>query len=245
MKVIGHRGASSSAPENTMASFRAAIELGVDGIEFDVQQTADGRLVVIHDAMLDRTTNGTGHVFETSAAAVGALDAGGWFSKAFAGARVPRLDDVLALHDVDFELEFKDYGRALLDSVLDAVDRAGVFSRVKFTGWNFPLLGILRSERPQARIGLFSTPRQPWMTASAYERYVLGMAETSPADVAHVYAGGITPRIVEGLHGLGLEAHANDAADSDEMKRAIDAGVDSLSANDVRAAVLTRDSYKD
>lgn len=228
-----------------MAAFRAAIELGADGIEFDVQQTVDGHLVVIHDAMLDRTTNGTGPVFETTADAVAGLDAGGWFSDAFAGERVPRLDEVLALGDIEFELEFKDYGRTLLDSVLGAVDRAGVFSRVKFTGWNFPLLSILRSERPQARIGLFSTPRQPWMTASVYERYVLGMAETSPADVAHVYAGGITPRIVEGLHGLGLEAHANDAADSDEMKRAIDAGVDSLSANDVRAAVVLRESSKD
>jgi len=108
VKVIGHRGASSSAPENTMASFRAAIELGADGIEFDVQQTADGYLVVIHDAMLDRTTNGTGHVFETTAAAFEALDAGGWFSEAFADERVPPLDDVLALRDVDFELEFKD-----------------------------------------------------------------------------------------------------------------------------------------
>jgi len=223
-----------------MAAFCAAVELGADGIEFDVQQTADRHLVVIHDAMLDRTTNGTGPVFETSVDAIASLDAGGWFSEAFTGERVPHLDEVLALDDVDFELEFKDYGRTLLDSVLGAVDRAGVFARVKFTGWNFPLLGILRLERPQARIGLFSTPRQPWMTESLYERYVLGMAETSPADVAHVYAGGITPRIVDGLHALGLEAHANNAANSDEMKRAIDAGVDSLSVNDVRAAVALR-----
>jgi len=225
-----------------MAAFRAAVELGADGIEFDVQRTVDGHLVVIHDAMLDRTTNGTGAVFETPVDAIADLNAGEWFDETFSDERVPALADVLALDGIDFELEFKDYGRALLDSVLDAVDRAGVFTRVKFTGWNFPLLGILRSERPQARIGLFSTPRQPWMTESTYEHYVLGMAETSPADVAHVYAAGITPRIVEGLHNLGFEAHASDAANTDEMKRAIDAGVDSLSANDVRAAVALRDS---
>jgi len=58
--VTGHRGASAIAPENTMAAFRLAIELGADGLEFDVQRTSDGELVVMHDAILDRTTNGTG-----------------------------------------------------------------------------------------------------------------------------------------------------------------------------------------
>ena len=70
MKVIGHRGASAQSPENTMAAFRAAIELGADGIEFDVHLTSDGQLVVIHDAMLDRTTSGSGPVFETTAEAI-------------------------------------------------------------------------------------------------------------------------------------------------------------------------------
>lgn len=241
--VIGHRGDSAAAPENTMAAFRCAIDHGADGIEFDVQQTSDGQLVVMHDAMLGRTTSGAGPVFETSAEAIASLDAGGWFSDAFTEERVPLLDEVLRLEDVEFELEFKDYGRSLLDSVLEAVDRAGVFARVKFTGWNFPLLGILRAERPDAQIGLFSYPPQPWMTAPVYERYVLGMAETSPATFGHVYAGGITPRIVDGLHGLGLKAHANDAANIEEIERAIDAGVDSLSANDVRAAVAARDDF--
>ena len=181
-----------------MAAFRAAIELGADRIEFDVQQTSDGHLVVIHDALLDRTTSGRGPVFETSARTIAGLDAGRWFGDAFTDERVPGLDEVLALADVEFELEFKDYDRSLLDSVLGAVDRANVFARVKFTGWNLPLLGLLRSERPDAQIGLFSQPQQQWMTRSVYERHVLGMAETSGANVAHVYAGGITPRIVDG-----------------------------------------------
>ena len=80
-------------------------------------------------------------------------------------------------------------------------------------------------------------PRISEHTPKRRERDVLGLAETSPADVAHVYAGGTTSRIVDGLHGLGLKAHANDAANSDEIKRAIDAGADSLSANDVETSV--------
>lgn len=227
-----------------MAAFRLAIDHGADGIEFDVQQTSDGRLVVMHDSMLDRTTNGSGPVFEASAEAIAELDAGGWFGDAFIEEPVPVLDEVLRLEDVDFELEFKDYGRSMLETVVTAVDRAGVFERVKFTGWNFPLLGILRAQRPDAQIGLFSYPPQSWMTESVFERYVLGMAETSSATVGHVYASGITPGIVDGLHGLGLSAHANDAANTEEVKRAIDAGVDSLSANDVFAAVAARNSSR-
>jgi len=241
MKVTGHRGASATAPENTMAAFRRAIELGADGLEFDVQRTSDGQLVVMHDAMIDRTTNGTGAVFDTPFERLAGLDAGGWFDECFAGEPVPRLVDVLQLDGVEFELEFKDYGTELLFAVLAAVDNAGVFNRVKFTGWNLPLLAMLKAERADASIGLFSHPPQSWMTERVFEHYVVGMAETAGADVAHVYAGGITPRIVDRLHGLGLQVHANDAVSRAEMLAARTAGVDSLSANDIETAVAVRD----
>jgi glycerophosphoryl diester phosphodiesterase len=159
-----------------MAAFREAIRLGADGIEFDVQLTSDGQLVVMHDATVDRTTNGHGAVFEMTLAEIEALDAGAWFDERFIGERVPTLADVLALDGVDFELEFKDYGTKLLRSVLEAVDAAGVFDRVKFTGWNLPLLAMLKSERPTARVGLFSYPRQAWMTEAVFEHHVVGMA---------------------------------------------------------------------
>ena len=74
--VAAHRGASASHPENTMEAFRAAIEMGVDQIETDVRITADGELVLIHDATVDRTTNGTGKVAQMTLAELKALDAG-------------------------------------------------------------------------------------------------------------------------------------------------------------------------
>ncbi len=240
VKVIGHRGASASSPENTMAAFREAIRLGADGIEFDVQLTRDGRLVVIHDAMVDRTTNGHGAVFEMSFDQIAGLDAGRWFDERFAGEGVPELADVLSLDGIEFELEFKDYGTDLLRGVLRTVDGAGVFDRVKFTGWNLPLLAMLKRERPDARVGLFSLPRQGWMTEAVFEHRVVGMAETAGADVAHVYAGGITTRLVERLHALGLDVHANDATSRGEMLASVDAGVDSFSTNDVATAVAVR-----
>ncbi len=92
--VIGHRGASALAPENTLAAFRVAAEVGADGVEFDVQRTRDGQLVVIHDDEVDRTTNGTGLVREMTLDELRALDAGAWFGAAFQGERVPTLREV-------------------------------------------------------------------------------------------------------------------------------------------------------
>lgn len=95
--VIAHRGASGTAPENTMAAFRQAVEMGADMIELDVQRTKDGQVVVIHDATLKRTTNGTGEVREHTYAEIEQLDAGSWFGEEqeFAGERVPLLKEVL------------------------------------------------------------------------------------------------------------------------------------------------------
>lgn len=238
--VIGHRGASDEAPENTMSAFEQALALGADGFEFDVQLTSDGHPVVIHDAMLERTTTGTGAVLATTARELSRLDAGVWFGERFAGERVPLLHEVLALPARVFELEIKTWGRAVLDAVLAAVDEADVFDRVKFTGWNHSMLCRLKAERPDASVGLFAQQPQPWMNDAVFERYVLGTAETAGFDVAHVYAGAITERIASGLHDLGYVVHANDAIGRDQIVRALDAGAQSISTNNVALAMSLR-----
>ncbi len=96
-KVIGHRGAAASAPENTLESIRRAHLLGARWVEFDTKLTADGAVVLMHDETLERTTNGRGRVARTLYRAIAKLDAGRWFGPAFAGARVPRLEAALAL----------------------------------------------------------------------------------------------------------------------------------------------------
>jgi glycerophosphoryl diester phosphodiesterase len=90
LRIAAHRGGRAYAPENTLAAFKDAIAQGVDAIEFDVQMTKDGELVVIHDTTVDRTTNGTGAVRDLTLAKIRALDAGD-------GQQVPTLDEVLQL----------------------------------------------------------------------------------------------------------------------------------------------------
>jgi glycerophosphoryl diester phosphodiesterase len=109
-RLIGHRGAKATAPENTLASIRQAKAEGVDWVEFDVKLTVDGQPILMHDETLDRTTGGRGKVTETTLADIQLLDAGSWFGKPFAGERVPTLAaalDLMAELDMGFNLEVK------------------------------------------------------------------------------------------------------------------------------------------
>lgn len=91
-KLIAHRGAPLSAPENTLTSLRTAKSLGAQWVECDVQLTRDKRAIIFHDNTLERTTNGTGWVANTDFAAIGKLDAGSWFSQKFKGETIPSVE---------------------------------------------------------------------------------------------------------------------------------------------------------
>ena len=95
--VIAHRGGAGLAPENTMAAFERSLSLGVDMIEVDVHLSSDNEVVVIHDELVERTTDGTGLVHEMSLEELKSLDAGSWFSEEFSGQTIPTLDQVLTL----------------------------------------------------------------------------------------------------------------------------------------------------
>lgn len=129
---IAHRGASGEglAPENTLAAFELAIELGVDLIELDVQQTGDGRLVVIHDATLDRTTDLRGEVAEMTLAQIRRGDAGSWFASRYRGEKVPLLEEVLELarRRVLTLIEIK--ARHIAERVVQVIEDLGVEDQV-------------------------------------------------------------------------------------------------------------------
>ncbi len=95
--ILGHRGAPREAPENTLASLRRAIDLGLDGVEYDVHSCATGDALLIHDTTLERTTNGHGLVSDLSLVEAANLDAGGWFQRRFSGEPLPLLEEALEL----------------------------------------------------------------------------------------------------------------------------------------------------
>ncbi|WP_242636618.1 glycerophosphodiester phosphodiesterase [Myceligenerans salitolerans] len=133
--VVAHRGNSSVAPQNTLAAIEAACRAGADAVEIDLQRTADGAAVVIHDDVVDATTDGHGAVAHLSLVQLRALDAGRWFGPAYAGQRVPLLAEVLEIlvryPSTRLLLELKGvWGPAEVRGVTAAIDDAGLGERV-------------------------------------------------------------------------------------------------------------------
>ena len=122
--VIAHRGEHRAHPENTLPAFQAAIDAGADFFELDVRTTSDGRLVLMHDAKVDRTTNGGGAVRDLTFDQIRALDAGAKFDARFAGTRVPSFDEALALAHgrIGVYVDSKDIAPADLAAALTKAD---------------------------------------------------------------------------------------------------------------------------
>lgn len=135
--VVAHRGLLRHAPENTLANFRACLELRL-GFEFDVQPTKDGQLVSIHDDTVDRTTDGRGKISELTLEEIRRLDAGGWFDARFAGEKVPTVAEVLTLmadypnRNVLIAVDLK--AENVEQEVVRLAEKAQVLDRLLFIG---------------------------------------------------------------------------------------------------------------
>ena len=165
--VLGHRGWRAAYPENTLAGIAAAIELGCEAVEFDLHLTADGRIVVIHDEDADRTTDGAGSVQQMTLAEVQRLDAGSWLGERFAGARVPTLEELLAIVPPHVELyaEVKDGRPAMVEALLPMVAPRGEAAVVHSFGRAF--LDTFRAAAPLMRMGLLGNVTKLDMLAEA------------------------------------------------------------------------------
>jgi glycerophosphoryl diester phosphodiesterase len=209
VQVIAHRGASGTCPENTLPAFRRAVEVGAHMVELDVQLTADGHPVVIHDTTLRRTTSGRGAVRRRTLAEIAALDAGSWFSPRFAGARVPTLRAVLAEIAIPINVELKAAGDDGLERhVLEAVDEAGALRRVVFSSFDAESLRRLRALAPAADLGVLWSGR-------AYAK-ALALADGLGAKSVHLRKDSVVPAAVAAAHDAGLSVRVwtvNTAAD--------------------------------
>ncbi len=158
MLVIAHRGASGNAPENTMAAFRKAVALGATFIETDLQLSRDARFVAIHDATLNRTTNGQGAVHDMTLAELRKLDAGSWFGSEFADERIPTLEEILEFskkNDVVFYLELKPAGSwGGEHALIGALRESGEIPRAVVISFDASIVLSLRKIEPTLMTGL-------------------------------------------------------------------------------------------
>lgn len=167
-QIFAHRGAKSVAPENTLPAFAVALEMGVDGIELDVHRSKDGRLVVIHDFSVDKTTSGAGPVAEYTAAQLAALDAGSHFDTRFAGTGVPTLEQVFDLVGdrcrINVEIKSEDLeGGPEADLLIALIRDQDLYSRVLISSFNPITLIKLRWLDPQVDLALLHGPLPPFL----------------------------------------------------------------------------------
>lgn len=203
MLKIGHRGAAGTYPENTLAAFRRARELGCDGVELDIHRTRDGHLVVCHDPFLDRTTTGAGLIRELGLAEVQAADAGVKKDPRFAGERVPTLEQVLDdLPELKIFIELK-FGSlhypGIEEDLVAFLRRKGALGRVQVSSFDHKALQRLHAVWPELPLGML------------YSENLLdpvGMAQQIGAGALHPAFYWVYPELVQVAHAAGLSVNA-------------------------------------
>jgi glycerophosphoryl diester phosphodiesterase len=238
--ALAHRGHSIAFPENTMAAFRAAIEAGVDAIESDVHLTADGHLVMLHDATLDRTTNGHGPVIERTLEEVLALDAWGRFGEPFRGERVPTLEQLLDLaagSGVFLILEVKGAHHAqALDigtAVADRLAERGELERHLVSSFDHETLGAIRRRHPTLDVAPDRLPEVGHLPPEA----VVAQAQAIGARVMQVLHTEITRELVEAHHAADIALWSWTINTPDEIEASKAKGCDGLMGDDAHALV--------
>ncbi|MFP6626958.1 MAG: glycerophosphodiester phosphodiesterase family protein [Deltaproteobacteria bacterium] len=229
--VIAHRGASALRPENTLEAFQLAMELGADGVEFDVQLTRDRVVVVFHDEVLGRTSSGSGVLAEQNFADLAGLDAGSWFGSDFGGCRIPSLETTLStlggqgLMNIELKPRRSDAASptetsVLVEKTVAAVIEKGLADEVVFSSFDYTALDQLRSLFAGARIAVLSVPKNMEEAFTVAGR--LGAELINP----HV---AVTDRaLVERAHRAGLGVGVWTVNEESEIKRIKSLGVQML-----------------
>lgn len=227
--VLAHRGASANAPENTLAAFREGLAQGAQGVELDVHLTADGKLCVIHDHELGRTTTGSGLVHEKTMEQLKREDAGGWFGPAFAGERVPELDEVLAVfpegHLINIEIKsgpvrYPGIGRR----VAEAIGAWKEKHRLLISSFDHQVLEEVYQTEPALPLGLLFEAR-----LYRLESYIQSLPY--PVHAVHVWHQLVDRELVEEAHKLGLLVLPYTVDHEHDVARLAEAGVDGLISN--------------
>jgi glycerophosphoryl diester phosphodiesterase len=219
VNVIAHRGASTTAPENTLAAFRLAAEQGSDFVELDVQESADGEVLVVHDSDLMKVGRSPLKIWESDAADLRAVDVGSYKAAQFSGERVPTLAEALAACKgrVRVVVELKSYGHAqrLEERVVEIVEAAGMERETIFMSLEHSMVRRLKELRPSWRVGALAAK-------------AIGDLTTLRADFLAVEKGLASRTFVRQAHQAGQEVYVWTVNDPALMFQLMSKGVDGL-----------------
>jgi len=219
VQIMAHRGASSKAPENTLASFQQAIEDGADWIELDVQETADGQVVVMHDSDFMKLSNNPIKIWDATSDDLKQIDIGTWYSPDFADQRVPTLAQVLALCKdkigVNIELKYYGHDQMLEQRVADIVDQQGMNDQVMAMSLKRPGVEKMKAIRPEWKVGLL-------MSVAA------GNLSKLEADFLAVNASFADVLLIDHAHENGKQVFVWTVNDAATMSTMMSRGVDGI-----------------
>ncbi|MGI5817179.1 MAG: glycerophosphodiester phosphodiesterase [Armatimonadota bacterium] len=225
--ICAHRGRSGVFPENTMAAFEAAVEVGADFMELDVRATVDGEIVCIHDATVDRTTDGSGEVAQMTLAEVQALDAGRWIGAAHAGEGVPLLREVLEVIAPRVVVDIEIKQRGIAEQVAGIVREAGALRRASVISFDREDIRVAKSTEPALACGLITSGPEEGST----EQALIGSALECGASFVSCSHRAVTPTLVRECHLTGLLLLAWTMDEPEDIARMIDLQVDGLVSN--------------
>ena len=227
--VVAHRGSSSLAPENTLASFRQAIEDGADAVELDVRLTRDGHVVVIHDRELRRTAGKRGRVDSHTLREIRALSAGTWFHRRFAAERIPTLDEVFELAagkcgvDVEIKVDKGDPGgEETVDRVCRIIRAHRARQWTLVTSFSARAVRKAGSILPGIATGLLLHPLRHLMKPP------VGLARSLGAMYLIVNGSGLRRNLVEAAHERNILVGEYTVNSARRIARALRFGIDAL-----------------
>lgn len=222
--ILGHRGAMGSAPENTAASFKMAMDYGADGVEFDIQLTKDKKIVVVHDFSVNRTTDGNGFIRDLSLKELKKLDAGTKFNSVFTGEKILTLGETLEIvkDSKIINIELKNgpiFYPGLEERVLEIINITGLKEKIIISSFNHYSLNKIKELDPDIKVGILymAALYQPWEYAKR-----LG------AVAIHPYYQSISPEIISKCHIKGIMVNVFGVNDRKSLKKMIKIGVDSI-----------------
>ncbi|HBX81986.1 MAG: glycerophosphodiester phosphodiesterase [Propionibacteriaceae bacterium] len=235
--IWAHRGDRVSLPENTLPAFARAMEVGADGVEFDVQLASDGVPVVIHDETVDRTTNGTGRVMDLTSAALGALDAG--LDGVHAG--VPTLAEVLDLlapSRLRINIELKNSVEpypGLEEAVVRLVVERGLVDRVVYSSFNHDSLAVLVAMKTGSEVGVL-VDADEWLRPWEIVQRLGADALHCPRQMLRI------PGFVAGAREAGVPLRVWTVNRPKGFRRCLRAHVDGIITDDPALALAARDA---
>lgn len=243
--IIGHRGASADAPENTMAAFREALAVGADGIEFDVRLTRDGVPVVIHDSTLRRTGGLPHRVADLTWAEISKVDVGSWFSKSFANETVPSLAELFTLFQsnnstlyLEMKCDSAAEHRALAEACVKAIDEHSLKERVIVECFQLPALRILKEiDSGIKTVALFEPSFNPSVLS---DQRIINQARHVGAVALALHHRLARESLVRKAKDDGMHVAVWTVDDPSWIERARATGIDALITNNPEAMIRAR-----